>query len=372
MPPGYKKISGAWKQIFNIYNKIAGNWKLLIRGYKKVSGAWKIIHLPVPDNIIGFFSAVPASPWDVLNGVDASPDLIGYYLRGKDSEGIANGNNVHSHGSQGFTIALNTGPQYTHIEETDFTVVHTHPSGGGTGESHGHGSTNHEPPYYEMIPATAIGAKTLPVNTLLFYDGAVAPTGWTAWATVYDKFIKCAAAGGGTGGLLGHSHSYTGNTIGYGDSRDFAEIGIGAYVLDKYQGHIHSVNHTHTGGQNFPIWTGLLPVRNDIEVNYIPSGIVAFFTGSTVPFGWTLRTDLEDKFIQCLAAGTGSGGANSHTHSHGNTGNFTGDNSTNKIQTSPSTDQNPSYNPHYQTHNGNHTSVSNIISHIPLLICEKD
>ena len=359
----YKKVSGTWKRVSPIHTKVSGVWKENTEGHVNVSGVWKEFYSLFPQNLIGFFENAPPAPWTVLNGVDASPDLDGMYLKGHTEEGAApDGANTHTHESETFNTGYANYSTYIAYNYPVTPYNHTHTM------NHGHTETNHEPPYYTMIPA--ITGANLPANTLLFFDGAVAPTGWTAWADVYDKFIKCdTSASGGTGGATSHSHVYTGYSgyyAGTAKCRDQSPY----QAVSKGHNHRHTTNHTHASGNNYPLWRGLLPVRNDGVTSEIPSGIVGFFTGTELPEGWSLFTDLSvGKFAQLLAAGVGTGGANTHDHTHVGmtTGAYNGTPYSLNIRSAAYC-----YKPHYHSMTGTHTALDNIPYHHSLLVGKKD
>jgi hypothetical protein len=345
-------------------------------GFPNVVRLWNE-ELPseIPTTMIGFFSSTPSDPWKVMNGVDATPDVIGMYPRGYNAEGSAAGSNTHSHSSEamGNTGIANqrfAGYGLTHLNTMD--ANHTHTQG-----SHGHGSGNHEPPYYTLIPAVSATPTGLPAGTMLYYDGAVAPVGWTAWAAIYDTFIKFDTTAGGTGGATSHTHPTWSGTSGASSGLD-QERDSNLNDVSLNASHTHSISHSHSGGNNYPEWHGLLPITNDAEVFSVPSGVIAFFTGSVVPDGWkvcdgTLGTpDLQSKFPQCKSTNGGTGGANSHSHGHGMaSGSWSG--TYNNGGHAGSSGQITRYS-HNHSLQGTHSAVAdnNLIYHKPLLVCKKD
>ena len=360
----HTKVSGVWKEITGIWVKISGTWKEITGGHVNISSTWKEFYAKggLPETLIALFSATPDSPWTVLNGTAASPDLCDVYMRGGDSEGEAEaGSNTHTHTSESFSTGNSTTSNYISYNY-NCKPVHTHTM------NHGHtDGDNNEPSYYTMIPA--IGGAELPQNTLLFYDGAAAPTGWTAWSTVYDKFIKCSETAGNTGGAASHSHAYTGysgydnSTVRCRDQPPYCSIG-------KPHNHRHTINHTHSGGENYPLWYGLLPIRNDAATSEIPAGTVAFFTGDTLPDGWSDFTAItgNNKFVHCKSTNGATGGADTHGHSHsGSTGSYNGTPYSLNCRRHARC-----YKPHSHGLNGTHTSVSNVPLHWQLLCGKKD
>ncbi len=321
-------------------------------------------------NMIAFFNSTPGGDWNVLNGVDDSLNLIGQYLRGSNNQGTVSGSNTHEHTPSEFEVEYNAAINYGGTPGNQQFILRVHRTHKST---HGHSGDDNQPLFYEMIPA--VGGSELPANTLLFYDGDVAPVGWTAWADVYDKFIKCASSAGGTGGAASHSHSYSGSSTNSVSTPDFQNDQTGG-DMQSYLQHNHAMDHTHTEGNNYPEWYSLIPIINNEGTTEIPVGVVAFFKGSSCPTGWSLcdgtggTPNLQNKFILLNSTSGTTGGANSHTHSH--SGMISG----------------PGYYglavaatigwwitkdyPH--THPwpaDNHNSGNNILSHVPLLICKK-
>ena len=197
-------------------------------------------------------------------------------------------------------------------------------------------------------------------------DGSV-PSGWSSiFGTIGDKFVKCGDTAGDSGGAATHAHSYSGYS-GYTSS---TVAGVNNEGTGKAQpaNHRHTISHTHPAVSNYPEWYGLIPISPDSEVTEIPSGVVAFFKGSTVPDEWTLFGALSGgKFIRLQAASGGSGGVNNHTHSYsGSSGSYNSSDAKAYSGTGGSTD------PHSHTINHSHASADNIPLHRSLLVCKKD
>ena len=120
---------------------------------------------------------------------------------------------------------------------------------------------------------------------------------------------------GGTGGSTSHSHAYSGST-GSTDPTSSDSSGGAVDWGQKFDlgSHTHTMNHTHTGGNNYPSWHGLIPVKPNNAAAVIPSGICAFFRGSTVPDGWSYFSTAEGKWIQGKSTNGATGGTNTHNH----------------------------------------------------------
>ena len=238
-----------------------------------------------------------------LDGVEASPTLIGIYPRVASSEGGTGGSTTHTHtafvGNSGYSNDGGCSTGDGGGASTDH--VHT--------MNHSHVETNHEPPFLEVLPITQ-GSSIL-TTMILFYDGSSAPSGWSTATELVDRFAKGSSTPGGTGGQVSHSHAYSGysgytsnGTQGTNDGR----------TNFNYGNHRHTISHTHSNGNNYPEWYGLLPIKPDSETGEIPSGVCAFFTGSTIPDGWSYFSGAEGKWVQGQSSSGGTGGANTHNH----------------------------------------------------------
>ncbi len=365
--PLYNKITDIWKEITDIWIKISGTWKKIESGHVKVSGVWKEFYsaVGIPENLIAFFENTPASPWKVLNGVDASPDLTTnqVYLRGGSAEGSEAGSHTHTHNSSSFNLANNSNQQISSQIPKDAPCssmnIHNHTA------NHGHTTpVDHQPLYRKMIPAC--GGLVIPIGGVVFVEGSV-PSDFSAYTELYNRFLKCSSNGGINGGAASHLHSYTGYS-GYTNPGSLPSVS-GTYNA-AIANHRHTINHNHAGGNNYPIWYGLISIRADKDIKDIPSGVCCFFKGNEVPEGWTQYSARDNDFIQGKSSSGGSGGANTHIHNHNgmssgatNTGGCT------------NTSGVSGYTPYNHTHNwpsGNHASANNIPLHRALLFCKKD
>ena len=85
------------------------------------------------------------------------------------------------------------------------------------------------------------------------FKTASLPSGWTRVAAFDDKFLRGAAAYGGTGGAATHTHTYS-DVIGH-------THGAGSYVTDTEPAHYHSYTRYvglvwFASGSDFTAWTG--------------------------------------------------------------------------------------------------------------------
>lgn len=363
-------ILSAWKEINRLFVGSGGANKNVVGGWVGVGGAWKRFFSIVPDTMIAFFASSPSSPWKVLNGVDASPDVVTdeLYLRCASAEGSVSGANTHTHA----TITGNTGtasPAIEKISDNDKDNSRGHPASHTHTADHGHvAAVNHEPPYIKLIPA--VGGEYIPNGAILFFEGGTVPAGFSVYSSALNRFVKCSSAAGGTGGSTSHSHSDS-LTTGYDNSYTHRQDSASGVDAGRRNNHAHDLTHTHNDADtNLPPWYGLIPIRANDDIFGVPSGICAWFTGSSVPTGWTQYSARDNDFIQSKSSSGGSGGAATHAHAHSGD---TGDTSIGGVQ-----HQGDSVLTAYVTHHHpidglpNHVDGISVPKHIGLLFCKKD
>lgn len=159
-------------------------------------------------------------------------------------------------------------------------------------------------------------------HLILFWDGGVAPSGWTCISDndgedFYQRFPRGAAAYGGFGGSDSHTHTVTQDSVSSGpygtdSTKRGSQIGMA------------SSTHTHPAGDlgstasasSLPTYRTLKIIRYDAGVpSTIPAGAIAMFN-TTPPSGWTPYTDHDGYFVRGdAAAGTTYTNADGHTHS---------------------------------------------------------
>ena len=259
----------------------------------------------------------------------------------------------------------NTAPQQ-YILNMDHTHPSTSPSvtapaSGGTASSWDTISPNVL--YYDMIKLESDGTpEGFPNNSVVFYNSSSAPTDWTQHAASVGDFPSTpasggnGAAGGGSTGGGTHTHAAASHTHTAGGAHDHgnSESGVQSEVgvTHRYQGvqchwrvkttHTHTsvcwesdaagaasgatspnsgtVSSPHSGGQYEPPYRKYLGIQNTSgEDNWLEDGICMWLGDlGDIPDGWTLITDMNDKFIKFAASGGGdnnaTGGANAHNH----------------------------------------------------------
>ncbi len=370
------KVGGNWKEVTELHTKVGGVWKAITEGWVNVSGVWKqfFVVVTLPENMIVLFkSGSPPAGFDLMNGVAASPDMIGEsgYFRGDSSEGGSfAGANTHSHGAATPSI----GTSQTALSRNSFTSAPIHNSHSHGGPSHAHGSLNSEAPYRTVIPAVINGASELPTNSLFFFDGVSVPAGWAADSSFYTRAVKCGASGGSNGGASSHLHNNGVVYTGYNNSGASLTLNLSVQSpgVMRQENHRHTISHTHSGTNNWGQYVDYIPVSPVSVVTEIPAGICAWFKGSTVPDGWTLEAAITtgNKFVRCASSSGGAAGsASSHSHSHsGSVTSFTG--ATSYV---PDPNLTRSRSPHnHGMSGGTHGAVSTVVRHYQFIFCKKD
>jgi len=362
MAPVYVGASGVWKEL-DLSIGVSGSFKNVTGGWIGVSGSWKRCYqrVTIPANLVGLFTASPGTGWDILNGVAASPNLHGHFLKGGSSQGSSTGSNTHGHGSySGNTGYATRATPPGGFPNNDLMLYdHAHSI------AHTHAAGDHRPGFYGLLPYVVNGAATLPTSFVGFCDGTVF-TGWAAVTALYDYFISCnTSAAGGAGGSATHDHAWTGEALA---NRKGSPYQSGSGGSCPYSYHTHTFNHEHVY-TNLPPYIDLIPVSPTAATSVIPAGLICFFLGSTVPTGWSVYSIASGKFIRCKSTvDTTGGGAATHTHSWtGNTGAW--GSQAGGTTTAGATAR------YSHVHSGNHshtTAGAMEPQHFPLLICKKD
>lgn len=260
----------------------------------------------------------------------------------------------HSHGSGGATgvgAGANdlvaggySSPNTNHTHSPTFSSAANPTSGGastGTFEA-----LSLDPPHVVVIFIKSDGTPSgLPANCVAYANGA-APTGWTAYATGANRFLKGAAAagdGGATGGTS-DSHTHTGThthtsggshthpmSSGPGSTSSNPAGDAGGSHPHSSHGHAMSASGAVDGGaltgasannaagDGRPPWKKLLPIQNTSGGPSNPVGVITMWLGTNaaIPAGYSRVTAVDGLFVNG-AANTGellaTGGAATHTH----------------------------------------------------------
>ncbi len=199
----------------------------------------------------------------------------------------------------------------------------------------------------------------LPLGLILGYLGAAGdiPAGWARLAAADDRYLRGAAASGGTGGAANHSHATTGHyhsiaahthTVSgtSGDPIDGQLVdvraGVGSppppTVYDGTSAHTHDVSGASSSvadnvgtaypasgdASNDPPHLTVIWIRSDGTPTTVPLDALAWTDGATPP-AWTWHADAKGKFLKgAPAASNGGATAGDLNHSHTWVGAHTG------------------------------------------------
>jgi len=221
----------------------------------------------LPANRIMMYSDTCPTGWTRVSAFD------GKFIKGKSAYGGTGGAATHTHTDTGTTG--NSATSNYRIGDDSQTVGNTH----NHSFSFTTGNGDNEPAYVEIIfckkdahPATlnnGVGKTMLsddivaaaPPSEISIFDGAACPTGWTRLASVDNKFIKGAAAYGGTGGDNNHTHAISGTT-GSGSASTTMD---GSPVADvgNESAHTHTFSGTSEEVNNIPEFIDVLLCQRD-------------------------------------------------------------------------------------------------------------
>ena len=334
----------------------------------------------VPENIIvlwpGAHGAIP-SGWARVTSYD------GRFIKARTSGSAANaGATSHTHVAPSHTHAV---PAHTHAGTTGlpgggnalatgsatqtggaYNHTHSYTSGSCAGGTSGattptFACTTIEPPHSGMIAIKSDGSPAgFPDDSVVYYNNASAPTGWTDHADSREKFIKAPAACGNGGTEAGggtHVHAGAGHTHTAPSAHDHSQITISGSLSNGGTGSVCSecgrrglTNHNHvtnfetaqtgtlgsttsasTAAQtDVPPYHILLGIQNTSGAdNWLEEAIV-MVEGATgdVPDDWTIcngddnasgnaTPNLDGKYVLMAADGGsvgGTGGSVCHDH----------------------------------------------------------
>lgn len=221
-----------------------------------------------------------------------------------------------------------TGGTANHTQSTLSTNTDTFSAANGTAagtdcysNTHYHSATvtvnaasNVLPPYVDMLYCSK---ANLDIGTsLISLFNASAPTGWTRFTSLDNKFPRGNSSAGATGGVSTHTHSFNGGTTSGPSSAPCTANGWANWGDPELSGptHTHTFSGSTTGsGDNTPpFYSVVYASKNNAGVG--SSGMVTLAT-DIPPLGWTRFTSLNNRFpLGSSSVGT-TGGASTHTHS---------------------------------------------------------
>lgn len=355
-------VSSAWKRVGPWWIGSSSAWKKILRGHVGISGAWKQFYEDIPANMIALFAAAAPSPWNALSYTTCYPwpsDTVGssYYF-----------SMTHTHGSVTAVFA-NCGT--TDADDAIIRYNRMAQHGASHNYAHSHGAEDHQPLYQEWRGASANGARSIPTSAILFFNGTSIPSGWKRATYTDGRYVRMNSSGaGGTGGNLSHyGHSHADSAY---DAAIVARQGGTSITQPVAANHNHTVPN-HNAKLNDPLYINLDAISPDTNPAYsIPSGVVAFFLGSTVPAGWSVYSAALGRFIKVTSSSIeGTGGNVQHEHAEGylTSGTYAGSTGVGGLDGEPCAT--PSH-AHIVTHTHSADYGNTMPLAYPFLICRKD
>ena len=208
-------------------------------------------------------------------------------------------------------------------------------------------------PFYDMIKIQSDGTPTgFPDDSVVLYNGSSAPSGWGQHSGSVGKFPSTPGTGanGGSSGGGSHAHSAGGShTHTAPGTHDHDDSNTGPEVEPAQTSRYSGVqcywriadNHTHgitfgaaaiasagaatspdsAAASYEPTYRNYMGVENTSGSNNWLEGAICMWLGTlaNIPGGWTLDTDMNDRYIRFAASGggdnDGTGGNAGHSHS---------------------------------------------------------
>ncbi len=231
------------------------------------------------------------------------------FARGAGTFGSTGGSETHYHTYAGNTslanqtFTLTDAPQYTHPPN------HGHTMSGATS------STNHLPPYKDVVFCQFM------VGQLPYRAGSTAfigffetlPAGWSHDASFNGRFLRGSDTAGGTGGTNTHTHTYSGNTSYVSPNSSSNNTYSGPNNRGIGGPHRHSYSGTTNARDHLPPYLDMLMARPATANAALPPGSVGLFT-QLPPLGWERYTALDGRFPRGSNTFGGTGGGASHNH----------------------------------------------------------
>jgi len=217
----------------------------------------------LPAGVIGIFdtTSLPEN-WSAYSLQDT------YFLKG-DGVVATSGSNTHTH-----SVSVTTGgPDTTETAlagaKAGESPTHTH-TGSGTSAS-----TDHQPPYLEVVFAQASVDTSIPAGLIALFDAAP-PTDWTLVSGTDQpfngRFLKGnSTAYGGTGGAETHTHANldinlpaTADTIATADT---APAEVGADIA-----HTHTFTVSFSTESHLPVYRNTVFAKRDLILTVATTG----------------------------------------------------------------------------------------------------
>lgn len=192
-------------------------------------------------------------------------------------------------------------------------------------------------PYlYELGPITLSGsyafteyrawqiASDAAGKMMLFWDGGVAPVGWTCVSCLttdpfYQRLVVGSSTYNTTSGV-GGTATHTPTAVATVDVTGSAGVGSNATnnTNNAPLAHTHTLTPQISGVSNYPAYTDLRVIQANSagDPGTIPAGAIGIFdvASSSLPSGWYRYAPIDGRYIRGHTSVGTTGGANTHSH----------------------------------------------------------
>lgn len=239
-------------------------------------------------------------------GWTRNSDFDSLYLYGSATYGTTGGTSSHNHA----TVSCNgpSSPNQACRWATESSMAASIPSPHGYALQAPVNTTNNViPPYMDMVFCEK-NEISIPSSMISAFE--TTPSGWTRYSALDGRFPRGASTAGGTGGVSTHAHTTGGGYVGGTTSTDDFRNGTTPVVRQ----HQHSTSAGSTAAaDNIPPYLDVIYASADADT-LATSGMIGIFD-ELPPLGWSLFSNLQQKFAMGAASYGGTGGAATHTHS---------------------------------------------------------
>jgi len=226
--------------------------------------------------------------------------LDGRFPRGSSTAGSTGGSTTHTHSISDISMASASSGSGTNASCTfNCTAVspgipsHTHTLSNSSIST----SSDHTPEYVNTLFCSS-SKLDIESNHITLFD--TAPSGWTRYSTLDDKYPRGASSSiGSSGGSSSHTHTLSASLSTYSGT------GVNTLITSPsggvYDPPLNSAIHSHTlsatiTGSNDPVLTNfvLFYKKNNTDQLSTERPIYMFDSSSIPPYGWDLVPSLND------------------------------------------------------------------------------
>ena len=202
--------------------------------------------LTIPAGYVALFDAAVPSGWTRFSSLD------NYLVRGDATYNTTGGSGSHTH-----SVTNSSSDNTARSGSYGNSYFISNPNHSHTFPSVNSSSSNHTPPYRNMIFGSKDSAGIASPDMIVMAS-AVPPIGWTRFTALDNKFPRGSSSYGGTSGNTTHSHSASGTSGGPDGSFKYCQTG------DPDPRGISSDTHTHTWSTSTNSDSHLPPYLNTI------------------------------------------------------------------------------------------------------------